>query len=337
MSLTKKNRPIFYNALMEKGFFPNANKIIKYQESHNYWIFKTGKKIYKVKKTENIKSAVSLEEVFCKEIVSLIQQHSPALEPELVTLIQEDSSFYFSDQDNTTDKLSFHTIIMNQLPERCFLDIIIRKGKMTESVLDPVCVYLNNFHQNTQIADSKDQGTPDSLKSTLHDLIYQSKKYLNITITQTMIDLISRPLEKYLADNRKLFLRRIKKQAIRKVHGCFIPRKININKDEVMVLAKTSDPLRNCYFDIASDLSDLSVQLKYAALNDLSEYFIKRYCKLSNDREIKQVLPVYQALKCLSLGLENSIAMKQSTKNSEEIQKTATKYYEHAIDVVNQL
>lgn len=322
---------------MEKGFFPDSNKIIKYQESQNYWIFKTGKKIYKVKKTENTKSAVSLEEVFCKEIVGLIQQHSPGLEPELVTLIQQADSFYFTDQPNTTSELMFHAIKMNQLPERCFLDIIINKEKLTESILDPVCNYLYNFHQNTQISDSKDQGTPDSLNLRLQDLIYQSKKYLNITITQTMIDLILRPLEKYLSDNRKLFLRRIKKQAIKKVHGCFIPRKININKDEVMVLAKTSDPLRNCYFDVASDLSDLTVQLRNADLNDLSDYFVTKYCKLSNDREVKQVLPVYQALKCLTLGLENSIAMQQTTKNEETIKQTATKYYEHAIDVVNQL
>jgi len=337
MSPTKKSRPVFYNILMEKGFFPDSNKIIKYQESQNYWIFKTGKKIYKVKKTENTKSAVSLEEVFCKEIVGLIQQHSPGLEPELVTLIQQADSFYFTDQPNTTSELMFHAIKMNQLPERCFLDIIINKEKLTESILDPVCNYLYNFHQNTQISDSKDQGTPDSLNLRLQDLIYQSKKYLNITITQTMIDLILRPLEKYLSDNRKLFLRRIKKQAIKKVHGCFIPRKININKDEVMVLAKTSDPLRNCYFDVASDLSDLTVQLRNADLNDLSDYFVTKYCKLSNDREVKQVLPVYQALKCLTLGLENSIAMQQTTKNEETIKQTATKYYEHAIDVVNQL
>ncbi len=94
----KRNKPEFYSRFMEKGFFPDANKNIKYHESHNYWIFKTGQKIYKVKKREEAKSTASLEEIFCQETLRRILDHSPALNPVIAT-IKQDQQVFQLDQD----------------------------------------------------------------------------------------------------------------------------------------------------------------------------------------------------------------------------------------------
>ncbi len=338
MLYTKAVKPDFYSRFMEKGFFPNANKIIKYQESHNYWIFKTGNKVYKVKKRENAQSTIALEEVFCNEIVRLISQYSPTLEPVIATIKKRNDSFLIDKDNSVSSQVLYYLIIMNQLPDRHFLDVILEKGKLTEENLNNIGSFLCRSHDKAEISKSKEDGTPDTLNAQLQDLIYQSKKYVGVTISQATIDMVLRPLEKYLIDNRKLLLRRIKKGAIRQVHGCFIPRKIHIRKKEVTVLARTTDPLRHRFNDVAADVADLAVELIHAGCHESSHYFIDQYSKLTGDRELKPVLPIYQAMKCLSLGLKHSIIMKQlKDDKAERQQTTARQYYEQAIDVVHQL
>ena len=79
----KSSKPEFYKCFMQKGYFSNGNKITKYEESSNYWIFKTGETIYKVKKKEKVQSTIVFEELFCNEIITQINTHSAALNPKI--------------------------------------------------------------------------------------------------------------------------------------------------------------------------------------------------------------------------------------------------------------
>ncbi|NQU62844.1 MAG: hypothetical protein HQ517_00970, partial [SAR324 cluster bacterium] len=289
---------------MEKDYFPGSTKNIKYHESHNYWIFKTGQKIYKVKKREESKSSASLEEIFCQETLRRLHAYSPMLQAEKSTIKINEHRFQLDFDNQISSPALYHVIIMNQLADRYFLNNIISKGKLSEKTLDSISKFLFELHEKAEPTPSKDDGTSDSLLQKLNDLIYQSKKYLGDTIRQPMIDMTVRPLEKYIVDNRKLFMRRNKKGFIREVHGCFIPRKIHAGKDAISALAKTTDPLRNRYCDIVSDIADLTVELRQGGEGVLATYFIESYCSNTDDREIKIILPIYQALKCLSQGLK---------------------------------
>jgi aminoglycoside phosphotransferase family enzyme len=334
----KPSKPEFYSRFMEKDFFPEANKNIKYHESHNYWIFKTGQKIYKVKKREEAKSTASLEEIFCQETVRRLLDYSPALHPVIATIKQDQQGFQLDLDNQISSAPLYYVIIMDQLADRYFLSNVISKGKLTDKTLDSISKFLFQLHENASPTSSKDEGTSASIRQKLNDLIYQSKKYLGDTISQPMIDMTLRPLEKYIVDNRKLLLRRNKRGLIREVHGCFTPRKIYANKEMVLALAKTTDPLRNRYCDIVSDIADLTVELIQEKEAAKAAYFIDSYCKETEDREIKQVLPIYQALKCLSQGLKYSILFKQGAEETkEEYKRIATAYYEQAIEVVHQL
>lgn len=330
-------KPEFYKSFMQKGFFPNSNKIVKYQESHNYWIFKTGQKIYKIKKVDREQSTASLEESFCLEIIRRIQLQSPRLEPEIAT-IKKIGNAYLLDLDNSNAAPALYfLIVMNQLPERYFIDVFIEKDRLTEKIMERVCDYLSQFHQLTETSKAKEEGNSETLNSRLQDLFYQSKKFLGLTVSQAYIDIMLRPLEKYLVKNRKTFLRRIKNGRVKQVHGCFIPRKINVQKNEVLTLAKTTDPFKGRYRDVASDIADFTVELEHTGQKKLAACFVEKYCKITGDEELEQVLPIYQAMKCLSLGLGYSIEMKRKEHDSSDMKKLASVYYEQAIDVVHHL
>jgi len=334
----RPSKPEFYVQFMESDFFPDANKITKYQASYNYWMFKTGKKIYKVKKHEDVQSSASLEEIFSLELIRRLQAHSPELQAELATIKQDQQGFRLDHSSDTSSPVLYYVTIMNQLADRYFLDNLIAKGRLKEKTLTRVSQFLCRLHETAERSPSKTDGTSDSLLQKLNDLIYQSKKYLGETITQPMIDMTLHPLEKYISDNRKTLLRRGKRGLVKEVHGCFIPRKINADKDTVVALGKTSDPLRDRYYDVVSDVADLTVALIHAGENDLADFFANAYCKHSDDEEAKSILPIYQAMKCLSQGLQYSITFKQFDAEIAEEKKTkATAYYEQAISIVHQL
>lgn len=339
MAQVKQSKPEFYPSLMESGFFPRGNKITKYQESRNFWIFKTGKRIYKIKKNEKNGSVISLEELFCNEISKLTRLHSPGLDIKDITLKENNGEFLLDENRSIPEIPIYYGVSMIQLSDRNFLDKVIKRGGLTDKIVNKVCEFLHDFHCKTEVTTSKRDGTPEELGEKLQNLFYQSKKHLGFTITQPVIDMTLHPLERFLDEHRKLLLRRGKKGFIRQTHGCFIPCKINISKDGVFALGRTGDPLRDRFQDVSSDLADIVVELVYSEQKEFANNIVAKYSKLSSDREIKQVLPFYQALRCLDNGLRFSI-LAESSDNDKEVdthRKIAVKYYEQTVEAVRHL
>lgn len=336
MTQINREKPEFYRDFMSAGFFPNANKITKYRESSNYWIFKTGERAHKIRKESTSSSTVPLERVFCQEVLSLLTLHSPGLAAEPLYVRKEGERFVVDGEGKKAAR--YYGIAMNQLSDRHFLDVVIEKGKATEKTIAAVAESLTRFHERTPTASSKEEGTPEQLHSILQDLLYQSKKYLGQTMSQATIGMILHPLERFLLDSRRLLLKRIRKGRIKKIHGCFIPRKINICKGAVNILARSSDPLKNRFADVASDVADLVVELNQAGKRELADFLERAYTQLSDDKEIRQVLPFYRAMKCLTLGNRHSAAMRNLPKRKASMhQDRAKRYYEQTIDVVHRM
>ena len=336
MTRTKAKKPEIYRDFMGEGFFPDANKITKYQESSNYWIFKTGKKVYKIKKKITGKSAIALDEIFCREIVASLVLHSPDLEAELFYVHKENNHFLV-DRHNKKGA-SYYGVAMNQLSDRYFFDAIIGKGKATNGMIQLVAGFLAHFHELVPKTSAKEDGTPEQLGAILQDLFYQSKKYLGVTMSQVVIDMVLHPLERFLVDNRKLFLRRIRKGYIRKIHGCFVPRKIHICEEKLNVLSRSDDLLKRRFADVASDVADLTVELDQAGERGLAESLVKAYSGIGNDKELRLILPFYRAMKCLSLGNRHSVAMEGVAKRQvSHHRQRAIQYYEQTIDIARTL
>ena len=333
-----KSKPEFYKCFMQKGVFPNGNKITKYEESSNYWIFKTGQTVYKIKKKEDVESTIVFEEQFCNEIVAQINIHSAGLKPKIGYVKKTAGGYKIDDVAGNLDEVLYYVLIMKQLPDRYFLDGIIKKGSLKEQTLDQVCMTLAEFHKIARLPDLKDEGTPDKIRTDMENLFYQSKKHIGITISQAMIDIARRPMDTFIKNNKKLFLRRIRNQRIRYVHGCFIPRKIHIYKNNTLFLARTSDPFKDRYADIANDIAELTNELIRIDANQLAEYFSNQYCEITGDQELGPVLKFYQVMKCLANGLKHTVGMERTLKSdSEDHLVNAKGYYEQAIDVVHQL
>ena len=338
MVKSRSLKPEFYKCFMQKGFFPNGNKITKYEESSNYWIFKTGETVYKVKKKEEVQSTIVFEEQFCNEIIAQTNTHSAGLNPEIGYVKKNNSAYVIENAVGSLDDVLFYVLIMKQLPDRYFLDKAIKKGSLKKKTLEQVCLTLAAFHQMARLPDHKDDGTPDKIRTDMENLFYQSKKHVGVTISQAMIDIAHRPMDTFLKNHKKLFLRRIRNQCIRYVHGCFIPRKIHVHQNKTLFLARTSDPFKDRYADVATDIADLTIELLRIDAGQLADQFTNRYIEITGDQELGPILKFYQVMKCLAKGLKHSVDMERTFKgDSTNHLANAKSYYEQAIDVVHQL
>lgn len=331
----RPTKPDFYKSFMEEGFFPDSNKIVKYIESQSYWMFKTGQKIYKIKKPFENELSSHLDKLFCKDAVKIMNLHSPTLEC-VEKMVTKNQDQYFL--ENSTSMGLFFGIEMHQLQSQFFVDRLIEKKKINSTHIDKIVHFLAEFHQKAIPAPTEEGGSPEFLINRINDFFYQSKKFIDITITQPLIDLSFFPLERFVQKQKKLLLKRLKKKLVREIHGNFIPSKIHVQGELVQVLSKTEHPLRNKFGDVAIDLAQLVISLKKEGLHQLAVEFVEGYVAETNDKDIQEILPFYQSIACFNSGLRNSKKMAaEQGKEAEKYKETAIKCYEQSIEEIRQL
>lgn len=330
---TRASKPEFYKSLMEPGFYPEANKNIKYQESGNYWIFKTGQKVYKVRKPQAQKSAIDLDLVFCQETERTSNHYSPSLETQLKYLVPEGEGHVLADAPQPG---GWYLLVQNQLADRGFLSALLEKDKLKAEHLKSIAAHLAGAHQEAKACDAKSTvGSPEDLKSQIDALIYQSKKHMGDCITQPMIDMTMRPVERFLETHKKLLGQRARKGFVKAHHGCVTPEKIHLQSGEVALLARREDPLKHRFKDVASDVADLSCSLVFAEKKELAQGFVEEYVALTKDEQLKVILPLYQLIFALAQGLHHSLLRLEETP--EEHQAKAKEYYELMVELARTL
>ena len=78
------------------------------------------------------------------------------------------------------------------------------------------------------------------------------------------------------------------------------------------------------YFDVASDVAFLAMDLDYKERVDLSDFLIKRYVEYSGDRELMRLLPFYKCYRAYVRGKITSFKLKDPNVRSEN-KKSAIK------------
>jgi len=326
MNSKKHQKPDFFKALMAPGFYEEANATIKFHESEGFWVFKTGPHVYKVIKPAGTGTSKLLLEAYAQEMAANANRYSPGLECCALSLMSQGDQWSLV-PESAPGSADYYVLKERQLSDRGFIHHLLEKDKLKQKHLEQIAQALWAFHETAGMAGTKGLPDADELKERLNDRYYQAKKYLGKTITKTMIDLSSRPLEKAIEEHRKLFGRRTRKGFIGHYHGDMMARKIHWSAEQVNFLGRSGDPMKDRYGDRASDVADLCVDLEAAGKPELAQAFTEHYVLLSGDKELSLALPVYKALKAMKLGLKHSVLLEHS-EDPEADQATARHFFE---------
>ncbi len=321
--------PAFCKALKERDLYPEATRKIKLVETRHSYFFTTGASCYKIKKESHDYSNPAITEAFLNEELRLGKKYAGDIYQEVFPVSEHEGQYRF----DSTGKVVTYAIKTIQLSERYFLLSLLERKKVTQTAIGRTARHLAAIHGESSVTDrAAEAGRPENLYDLCEDILYQARKYLNATITQPMLDLIRRPLEKFVEDHRKLFLRRIKKGRIVQGHGALLPEHIYIKGQDVHFVSPRELHRKFSILDAANDVAYLTVEMAKLQETEWMELFVKRYVTAAKDRDLLKMLPSYQTFVALKQGVEHSEWM-TDVEGEERAEQTqiASDYFNLAV------
>lgn len=321
--------PPFYKALKNKDLYPEATRKIKFLETHTSYFFITGASYYKIKKSDHhYYSSSAVTEAFLHEELKLGKIYAGDIYQEVLPLVEHGEKFSFGETGNIVT----YALKLEQLSERYFLPSLLERQKVTPTTIGRLAKQLALIHSENPVAGRGEAGRPENFYDLCEDVLYQAQKYLNQTITQPMLDIIRRPLEKFVEDHRKLFLRRMKKKRVVQGHGAFLPEHIYIKGMESYFISPQELNRKFCVLDAANDVAYLTVEFARFQELEWAELFIKRYVDAAKDRELLTMLPTYQTFVSLKQGVFHSEWMAELEDSERQKQaQVASDYFNLAV------
>ncbi|MBF0280099.1 MAG: hypothetical protein HQM13_20035 [SAR324 cluster bacterium] len=294
--------PPFYKALKNKDLYPEATRQIKFVETRTSYFFTTGASRYKIKKSDHDYSSPAVTEAFLNEELRLGKIYAGEIYQEVLPLSEQNGEYHFDAGGNVVS----YAIKLGHISERYFLDSLLARKKVTPTIIGRIAKYLAQIHSENPVEGRGDAGRPENLYNLCEDILYQTQKYLNTTITQPMLDIIRRPLEKFVEEHRKLFSRRVKKKRIIQGHGALLPEHIYIKGMDVYFVSPQELHRKFCLLDAANDIAYLTVEFARVNEPEWMDLFVKRYIAAARDRDLTTMLPTYQTFVALKQGVVHS-------------------------------
>lgn len=324
----RSGHPPFYSALKDKNLYPEATRKIKFSETRTSYFFITGSTYYKIKKSGHDYSSPAVVEAFLNEELKLGQIYADGVYQEVVPVVEQNGNFLL----RGTGRVVTYALKMGQLNERYFLSSLLERDKASTNDIEWIAKQLALVHSAHPVEGRADAGRSDNLYDLCEDMLYQSQKYLNTTVTQPMLDIIRRPLEKFLEEQRKLFSRRLKKKRIVQGHGAVLPEHIYVRDSEVHFISPQELHRKFCLLDAAIDVAYLTVEFARFRQMEWMDLFIKHYIAAAKDRDLLTILPTFQTFVALKQGVTYSEWMTETEGNAHSEQaQIASDYFNLAV------
>ena len=320
--------PPYYSALKNENLYPEAMRKIKNIETRTSYFFITGSTFYKIKKSNHDFSSPAVTEAFLNEELKLGRIYAGNVYQEVVPVVEQNGDYLFRAEGQVVT----YALKMEQLSERNFLSSMLERGKTSSNHIECIAKHLALIHSEHPVEGRGEAGRPENLYDLCEDMLYQSQKYLNTTVTQPMLDIIRRPLEKFVEEQRKLFSRRLKKKRIVQGHGALLPEHIYIKDSEVYFISPQELHRKFCLLDAANDVAYLTVEFARLQQMEWMDLFIKGYVAAAKDRDLLSILPTYQTFVALKQGVTHSEWMTESEgRTHAEQAQIASDYFNLAV------
>lgn len=329
--------PEFHKALLEESIYPSAKRRIKFEETRHSYLYRTGESIYMIRKSAPADSSLALKELHAREALAIGKKWAPEVYVEIVSIVKSPAGYALSQSGDVLD----YALVLNQVSAHYWLHNLISQGKFTSAAVSKLARYLAAHHRDPEQGDiPQDAGKPENLRDLSEEIFYQVKKYTHLTVSEVLVDMVARPMMRFIDDNRKLFARRQKKGMIVACHGAFVPEHIFVKGRELFAVSPLTGSRKYRSLDGINDVATLVNELQRLGCEEQRELFLKRYATNARDREMGQMLPVYQTFQAMRSGLTYSEALTEDGLEEErrsELTALAQSYFELAVQTSREI
>ena len=321
--------PAYLKALEQAEAYPESVKKIKLTETQGSYLFEADTQFYKIKKTGNEFASLAVKEAFCLEECQLLRRYNPDWPVLVVALKKIDSEFRLGGDQGEVEE---YALKMETLSAQRFLSSLLESKKVNKMDLSLAAQHLAAVHAQSGVSvRAGETGKAERFQALCDDILYQMKRYFDVSITQPIIDMIRHPLDKFVHSKSKLFAKRLRKGRVVQGHGALLPEHVHVQGETVRLISPQEVYKKYSILDAANDVATMMAQLSIQGMPEFAEHFLKKYQEVSRDKDLIVILPVYQTYCALKHGVrtcEEKVARKDERLGSVALEyfNLATRY-----------
>jgi len=325
--------PPLVNALLEPGAYPHAVRNVELVQTHISYIFLTGQDVYKVRKAVNFGflDFMTLEKRRhdCHEELRLNRRLSPAVYKGVVEITRRGDAYRVGGPGDVVE----YAVHMAQLPRERMLDALLRRDEATPDMVRRLAAKIVEFHKRAETGPEVARfGSPESVRYNWQENLDQTAKYVGATIAEQQYRDIRAYAFHFLETRTSLLERRIAEGRVRDCHGDLHAAQVCFT-DGIEIIDCIEFTQRFRCIDVASEVAFMAMDLDFNGRHDLSRLWVDTYVELSEDRELRELLPFYE---CYLAYVRGKVASFQvdapdvEPPAREKARETARRYFDLA-------
>lgn len=335
IEISKVERLGLIDFLSLPSSYPHVPSRIEHIQTHASDVFMAPPFVYKIKKPIDLGfldfSTLEKRRYYCEKEVELNKRlcSSAYLGVEEVSLTN--GVFRLGKGDQTVE----YAVKMNMLPEKQFLQNLLRKNKAKEADFIRLSNKLADFYKDQNSSkEINEQGHPDKIKVSIDENLTLSKDFIGDTISQAAYSTIEFYNDYFFKNKSDLFMKRMNRDSIKDCHGDLRLEHINFGSEEICIFDCIEFNERFRYIDIASDIAFLAMDLDFNGYYGFSKFFVSEISKAINQDSLYDVLDFYKCYRAYVRGKVESIKALEPEvlyQEREIAHKQAVSYFKQAL------
>ena len=322
---------------MKPETYPETPQKILHFQTHISHIFLTGSLVYKIKKSVDFGfldfSTLAKRNYFCHQEVRLNRRLTQDIYLGVVKITFENGRSMINGKGSILE----YAVLMREMPQERMMDRLLSTGSVGRKDILALVRKLVPFYRQARTGKGVNPfGRIEVIIKNTEENFVQTLPYIGRLINSQTYNQIVSGTRDFLNREKDLFKKRIQEGLIRDCHGDLHSANICLDK-KVQIYDCIEFNHRFRYSDIACDLAFLAMDLDFNGRQELSEYLIKHYVRLSGDRELPRLLNFYKAYRAYVRAKIHSFSsdtMDISAKEKTSHMKLAKKYYQLAYDYI---
>jgi len=326
--------PLLIEAMKMVNFYPHNPAEIELIETHISYVFIAGYIVYKVKKPVSFDfldfTSLEKRKFYCEEELRLNKRLAPNTYLDVVSISRD------SKGNITLGKgveVIDYAVRMKKLPANRMLKTLLFQGLADEIIMDNLAEKIAAFHKQAQTGGHIDEmGDIENIRHNHKENFAETLDYINITIPEYQYKFIKDYVEKFLAEKKPLFEKRVADHKIRDCHGDLHLEHIYV-ADEIIIFDCIEFNERFRCGDVAEDVAFLTMDLDFNGYPRHADAFIESYIRHSGDTDLPALLNFYRCYYAYVRGKVTSFRLSQEElqeNEREQITKNAARYFDLA-------
>jgi len=304
-------------ALMKPEAYDKEPGKIELTQTHISFVFLTRNFAYKVKKAVDLGfldfTTLKKRRFFCEKELELNRRLCEDMYLEVVP-INRSNIIKIKGEGETVE----YAVKMKRMPQESMMNKLLEENKVDSKLIDRIAKIIAEFHSkaetNRRISEF---GSLAIIETNWKENFDQTREFVGKTISMKDFELIRERIDDFMKRNVSLFEKRMAEDRIRDCHGDIHSGNIFV-ADKIYIFDAIEFNERFRYSDVAADVAFLAMDLEFKERTDLSDFFVERYVKYSEDQELMRFLPFYKCYRAYVRGKVVSFKLEDPSVGSEE-------------------